>query len=143
MRDSLARWVIGALVCVAVVSGCGGDGDGDEESEQTAQEAVCERRSDLADAFESVQGDLADGNLGLAQDGLGDIQTAAQDLRLAVDDLSSEQREALQPDVEALSEGISALQEARSLGEVEAAVQVINEQADAIVSGVGDSVSCD
>ena len=84
------RWRgLAATLVVIGVSGCGDD--------PSAEERVCDARTELREAVDDVVADIEAGNFGDASDGTAAISEAYDELASAVDELGEEQREVLAP----------------------------------------------
>jgi hypothetical protein len=135
--DSWARRLsaAAAVVALAVAAGCNDD--------PSAQEQVCDARSDLRDALDDVSEDVQAANLGDAQEALGEVGDAYDELTAALEDLAQEEREALAPEVEALQSDIQSLRDVQSLDQLRAGLDAVMSQAQVIYDDITDTLSCD
>jgi hypothetical protein len=130
-----------AVVLLAVALGFGVVACGDDGS-PSAPDQVCEARSSLQQAIDSVREDLGDGDFGDARDGLSEVTDALGDLREAGSELGAEQREALEPQIDELTDTISGLTDVESLDELGDEVGSIGDQIGSIFGEISDAVSC-
>jgi hypothetical protein len=106
-----------AMLVVIGVVGCGDD--------PSAEERVCDARTELREAVDDVVANIEAGNFGDANDGTAAISEAYDELASAVDELGQEQREVLAPDVENLRADIEALPEAHGLDQLGSSIEAI------------------
>jgi predicted nucleic acid-binding Zn-ribbon protein len=131
-RSTRLRWSVSVAIAVlGMASGCGDD-------DPSAEEQVCDARTELRGALDDVAADLGDAN-----EALSEVGDAYDDLVAAVDDLAQEEREALAPEVDAFESDIAALQDAQNLEELGAGLDAVLSQAQVIYDDVTDTASCD
>ena len=130
------RWrgLAGTLIVIGV-AGCGDD--------PSAEERVCDARTELREAVDDVAADIEAGNFGDASDGTAAIREAYDELASAVDELGQEQREVLAPDVESLRADIDALPEAQGLDELGSSIEAILTGVQQIYDEVTDALRCE
>jgi hypothetical protein len=136
-RSTRLRWSI--VVAVAVLGTAAGCGDDDT----SAEEQVCDARSDVREALDDVADHLASANLGEASEAISEADDAYDELVAAVDDLGEEQRESLAPDVDALESEIAALQDTQDFEQLREGLDEVLLQAQVIYDDIADTVSCD
>jgi hypothetical protein len=130
------RWRgLAATLVVIGVSGCGDD--------PSAEERVCDARTELREAVDDVVADIEAGNFGDASDGTAAISEAYDELASAVDELGQEQREVLAPDVENLRADIEALPEAQGLDQLGSSIEAILTGVQHIYDEVTDVLRCE
>jgi hypothetical protein len=136
-RSTRLRWSVSVAIAVlGMASGCGDD-------DPSAEEQVCDARTELRGALDDVAADLQAANFGDANEALSEVGDAYDDLVAAVDDLAQEEREALAPEVDAFESDIAALQDAQNLEELGAGLDAVLSQAQVIYDDVTDTASCD
>ena len=109
----------------------------------SAQEQVCDARSDLRDALDEVSEDVRAANLGDAHEALGEVGDAYDELTAALENLAQQEREALGPEVEALQSDIQSLRDVQSLDQLRAGLDAVMSQAQVIYDEITDTLSCD
>jgi hypothetical protein len=130
------RWRgLAATLMVIGVVGCGDD--------PSAEERVCDARTELREAVDDVVADIEAGNFGDARDGTAAIGEAYDELASAVDELGQEQREVLAPDVENLRADIEALPEAQGLDQLGSSIEAILTGVQQIYDEVTDALRCE
>jgi hypothetical protein len=130
------RWRgLAATLVVIGVAGCGDD--------PSAEERVCDARTELRDAVDDVVADIEAGNFGDARDGTAAVSEAYDELASAVDELGQEQREVLAPDVENLRADIEALPEAQGLDQLGSSIEAILTGVQQIYDEVTDALRCE
>jgi hypothetical protein len=130
------RWRgLAATLMVIGVAGCGDD--------PSAEERVCDARTELREAVDDVVADIEAGNFGDASDGTAAIGEAYDELASAVDDLRQEQREALAPDVENLRADIEALPEAQGLDQLGSSIEAVLTGVQDIYDEATDVLQCE
>jgi outer membrane murein-binding lipoprotein Lpp len=130
------RWFLVAVVAVVgMAAGCSDD--------PSAEEQVCDARSELRDALDQVATDVKAANFGDASDDLSQVGEAYDGLVSAVDDLAQEQRDALAPQVDALKSDITALTDAQSLDDLRTGLDTVVSQAQTIYDEIANTLSCD
>jgi hypothetical protein len=130
------RW--GGLAAALVVIGVAGCGD-----DPSAEERVCDARTELREAVDDVVADIEAGNFGDARDGTAAISEAYDELASAVDELGQEQREVLAPDVENLRADIEALPEAQGLDELGSSIEAVLTGVQDIYDEATDALRCE
>ena len=137
VRPSTRCWwfVVPVVAVLALASGCGDD--------PSAEDQVCDARSEPRDAVDNVAADVSAANFGEASDDLSEAGDAYDELADAAGDLAQEQREALEPQVDALESDIAALQDAESLDDVSAGLDTVVSQAESIFDEITDTLNCD
>ena len=130
------RWrgLVAALLVIGV-AGCGDD--------PSAEERVCDARTELREAVDDVVADIEAGNFGDASDGTAAIGEAYDELASAVDELGQEQREVLAPDVENLRADIEALPEAQGLDQLGSSIEAILTGVQDIYDEITDALRCE
>jgi hypothetical protein len=121
-------------VVIGVV-GCGDD--------PSAEERVCDARTELREAVDDVVADIEAGNFGDARDGTAAISEAYDELASAVDELGQEQREVLAPDVESLRADIEALPEAQGLDQLGSSIEAVLTGVQQIYDEATDALRCE
>jgi predicted nucleic acid-binding Zn-ribbon protein len=136
-RASTRSWwfVVPVVAVLALASGCGDD--------ESAEDQVCDARSELRDDLDNAAADVSDANFGEASDDLSEARDAYDELADAVGELAQEQREALAPQVDALESDIAALQDAESLDDLSAGLDTVVSQAESIFDEITDTLNCD
>jgi hypothetical protein len=124
-----------AVAALAMTAGCNDD--------PSAEEQVCDARSDLRDALDDVLEDVQAANLGDAQEALGEAGDAYDELTAALEDLAQEEREALAPEVDALQSDIQSLRDVQSLDQLGAGLDAVVSQAQVIYNEITDTLGCD
>jgi hypothetical protein len=126
---------LAATLVVIGVAGCGDD--------PSAEERVCDARTELREAVDDVVADIEAGNFGEARDGTAAIGDAYDELASAVDELGQEQREELAPDVENLRADIEGLPEAQALDQLGSSIEAILTGVQHIYDEVTDALRCE
>jgi hypothetical protein len=126
---------VAAVVALSAVAGC--------DDDPSAEERVCDARSDLRDALEDASADVQAANLGDAQDALGEAGDAYDELTAALGDLAQEERDALAPEIDALESDIQSLRDVQSLDQLGAGLDAVLSQAQVIYDDITDTLSCD
>jgi hypothetical protein len=130
------RWRgLAATLVVIGVAGCGDD--------PSAEERVCDARTELREAVDDVVADIEAGNFGDARDGTAAISEAYDELASAVDELGQEQREVLAPDVESLRADIEALPEAQGLDQLGSSIEAVLTGVQDIYDEITDALRCE
>ena len=129
------RFVVPVVAVLVLASGCGDD--------PSAEDQVCDARSDLRDALDNAAADVSDANFGEARDDLSEAGDAYDELADAVGELAQEEREALASEVDALEADIAALQDAESLDAASAGLDSVVSQAESIFDEITDTLNCD
>ena len=136
-RTRMLRWSLVAVVAVTgMAAGCGDD-------EPSAEEQVCDARTELRDSLDQVATDVTSANFGDASDDLTQVREAFDGLTAAVDDLAQEERDELSPQVDALKSDITALTDAQSLDEVQTGLATVVSQAGTIYDDIASTLDCD
>lgn len=136
MRKASAAFVAVVIAFGLALAACGDDGD------SSASDQVCEARSSLRDAVDSVRQDLADGNFGDARDGVSEITDSLGELRESAGELTAEQREELDPQIDELTSTISGLADVGSLDELQEQIGAIGDQFQSLLGEISDAFSC-
>ncbi len=135
-RTRVLRWFVVAVVAlVGMAAGCSDD--------PSAEEQVCDARSELRDALDQVATDIQAGNFGDASDDLSQVSEAYDGLASAVGELAQEERDALAPQVDALESDITALPDAQSLDDLQTGLESVVSQAGTIFDDITDTLNCD
>ena len=124
-----------AVAALAVAAGC--------DDDPSAEEQVCDARTELRDALDDVSEDVQSANLGDAQEALGEAGDAYDELTAAVGELAQEEREALAPEVDALQADIQSLRDVQSLDQLGAGLDAVLSQAQVIYDDITNTLSCD
>ena len=136
-RTRVLRWfLVAAVAVVGTAAGCGDD-------EPSAEDQVCDARSELRDALDQVATDVTSANFGDASDDITQVREAFDGLAAAVDDLAQEERDALSPQVDALQSDITALTDAQSLDEVQTGLDTVVTEAETIYDDIANTLNCD
>ena len=135
-RSRRRRWrgVAATLVVIGAVS-CSDD--------PTAEERVCDARTELREAVDDVVTDVQAANFGEASDGTAAVSEAYNELVVALDDLGQEQRQALAPDVEGLAADIEALPDAQGLDELGSSLDAILSEVQQIYDEITEALQCE
>ena len=130
------RWrgLVATLVAIGAV-GCSDD--------PTAEERVCDARTELREAADDVVTDVQAANFGEASDGTAAVSEAYNELVVALDDLGQEQREALAPLVEGLAADIEALPDAQGLDELGSSLDAILSEVQQIYDETTEALQCE
>jgi len=134
-RTQVLRWFVAVVAVVGMAAGCNDD--------PSAEEQVCDARSELRDALDQVATDIQAANFGDASDDLSQVRETYDELASEVDDLAQEQRDALAPQVDALETEITSLSDAQSLDELQAGLETVVSQAETVFDEITDTLSCD
>ena len=134
----MRRSHLAPLAVVAVLTLAGAACTDDD----SASSQVCDARSDLRDAMQSVADEVGDGNLNEARDELDDVRQDYDELQTAVGDLADDEREELAPQVDDLESQISDLRDAGSVDELSDQVGDVVDSVDSIVGEIGDDLDC-
>ena len=129
-----APLVVLAAATLLLLAGCGG---------QSASERVCEARSELGSAVDSVVDELGTGNLGAARDQVPDVQDAYEELNEAVDGLSAEQADRLRPQVEAIRSDLQGLGDAADVKDLRERIDAVGDDISSLTSQVVEQLSCE
>ena len=130
------RWrgLAATLVVIGAVS-CSDD--------PTAEERVCDARTELREAVDDVVTDVQAANFGEASDGTAAVSEAYNELVVALDDLGQEQRQALAPRVEGLAADIEALPDAQGLDELGSSLDAILSEVQQIYDETTEALQCE
>lgn len=128
-------WLMVPALLAGTVVACSDD-------EPSASEQVCDARTDLRSAVNTVVDDVRAGNFGQARDDLQGVSSAFDELKSATDDLAGEQREALSPDVEQLQADVSALTDVSNLDQLGANLSTIQNDVQSIFDEISSSLDC-
>jgi hypothetical protein len=135
-RTRVLRWFVVAVVAlVGTAAGCSDD--------PSAEEKVCDARTELRDALDQVATDVKAANFGDASDDISQVREAYDGLASAVDDLAQEQRDALAPQVDALKSDITALTDVQNLDDLSTGLDTVVSQAGTIYDDITDTLNCD
>ena len=135
-RSTRLRWsIVVAVAVLATAPGCGDDA--------SAEEQVCDARSEVREALDDVAAHLQAANLGDASEAISEADDAYDELVAAVDDLGEQQRETLAPEVDALQSEIAALQDMQDFEQLREGLDAVLLQAQVIYEDITDTVSCD
>jgi hypothetical protein len=124
-----------AVVALALAAGC--------DDDPSAEERVCDARTDLREALDDVSEDVQSANLGDAQEALGEAGEAYDELTAALGDLAQEEREALAPEIDALQSDIQSLRNVENLDQLGTGLDAVLSQAQVIYDDITETLSCD
>ena len=122
------------MSALIVFAGCG--------SSASAADKVCHSRAQLRSAVDAVRADVGNGNFGDARDGLTDVQTAFDQLVQDLKGLKSEERAKLLPQIDALVNSVSSIRNATSLSDLQAVLQNLPAQIQALSDSLATDLNC-
>jgi hypothetical protein len=132
---SFAAAASAAVLIATLSTGC-------SDSTPSAEEDLCQARTDLRTAYDAVAADVRALNFGAAREGLPAINTALEEVAAAEQELSQDKRDAVQPEIDALQSAMGELTSATTLTEAGAALDSARSALDSAVTKISETADC-
>jgi len=127
---------LAALALVGVASTACSD------SSPSAEEKVCDARTQVQSTYDSIKDDATSLNFGEAKDQLPALRAAFSDLLTAEQELGQDKRDAIQPDLDAAKSSVESITDATSLKEITSALGSARSSLQKALSTVATTADC-
>jgi len=133
----ITRSLAALAVSAGLLGACGGSSASAEAAKQ-----VCQARTNLHNAVDTVKTDVRNLNFGKAKDELANVKKAFDNLVQEAKKLKTEEAKVLEPKIDSLKTGIENLTNVSSLSELETSLSTISSQIQSLYTEITNTLHC-